>query len=71
MGFGWLGFLIAAGIFITGTSWFIGLDFIPELTLWVALLPLEWLWTIALGILMWQKSNTASVAQQTKDNNSR
>lgn len=38
---GWAGFAVSGATFVTGVTWFVGLDFIPELTLWVALQPLQ------------------------------
>jgi hypothetical protein len=54
--FGWAGFVVGAATFVTGTTWFVGLRAIPELVLFVALLPLEWMWTLALGVVMWRTS---------------
>jgi len=54
--FGWAGFVVGAATFVTGTTWFVGLRVIPELVLFVALLPLEWMWTLALGVVMWRTS---------------
>jgi hypothetical protein len=54
--FGWAGFVVGAATFVTGTTWFVGLRVIPEVVLFVALLPLEWMWTLALGALMWRTS---------------
>jgi len=58
--FGRFGFLAGGGVFVYGATSFVGLDLIPELVLWAALMPLEWLWTIALGVVMWRKSNAAA-----------
>lgn len=54
--FGWAGFVVGAAMFVTGTTWFVGLRVIPELVLFVALLPMEWMWTLALGVVMWRAS---------------
>jgi hypothetical protein len=53
---GWAGFAVGAATFVTGATWFVGLPIIPELTLFVALLPLEWVWILALGVVMWRRS---------------
>lgn len=54
--FGWAGFVVGAAMFVTGTTWFVGLRVIPELVLFVVLLPLEWMWTLSLGVVMWRTS---------------
>lgn len=51
---GWAGFVVGAATFVTGTTWFVGLRVIPEVVLFVALLPLEWLWLLAMGVVMWR-----------------
>lgn len=58
--FGWAGFVVGVATFVTGTTWFVGLRVIPELVLFVALLPLEWMWTLALGVVMWRASKLLS-----------
>lgn len=55
--FGWAGFAVGAATFVMGVTWFAGFDFIPELALWVALQPLEWLWLLVLGAVMWRRSS--------------
>jgi hypothetical protein len=55
--FGWAGFVVGAATFVTGATWFVGLRVIPELVLFAALLPLEWMWTLALGVVMWRTSS--------------
>jgi len=60
--FGWSGFAVGAATLITGITWFAVVDLVPELTLWAALQPLEWLWHLVLGVVMWRESNTAREA---------
>lgn len=60
--FGWTGFTIGAAIGITGITWFIDLHLIPELTMWVLLQPLQWLWLLILGVLLWRRSTTSPPA---------
>ena len=60
--FGWSGFAVSAATLVTGITWFAGVDLVPELTLWAALQPLEWLWLLVLGVMMWRESNTAREA---------
>lgn len=55
--FGWVGVLVGGSVFIYGATSFVGLALIPETILWAALMPLEWLWTIALGVLMWRRAD--------------
>jgi hypothetical protein len=54
---GWAGAVVGTATFVTGAMWFANLRVIPELVLFVALLPLEWLWLLALGVVMWLRSN--------------
>ena len=56
------GFAVGAATLVTGITWFAGFDLVPELTLWAALQPLEWLWILVLGVVMWHESNTAREA---------
>jgi len=53
---------VGAATLVTGITWFADIDLVPELTLWTVLQPLEWLWLLVLGVVMWRESNTAREA---------
>lgn len=59
---GWAGFAVGLTIFVTGATWFVDLRIVPDLMLFAVLLPLEWSWLLALGVVMWRQSNAISDA---------
>lgn len=51
---GLAGLLISGSILFMGICWFIDVRVLPEILLWIGLMPLQWTWIITLGVFMWR-----------------